>query len=154
MSAVKAQVMRGLDVALAAVVEHRPSGLHLGRRVGEVVGEHLVHIGSAVGGEVPHGLADHAAGELDDIGRSGQIGVPGRGCAHGATLPMGTTDGSKRPGGELRHDVAGCSAMRLVRLLRFEHRERRRRSPRPPVSWAVAAPTGASAWCTAGAASG
>ena len=74
MSAVKAQVMRGLDVALAAVVEQRSSRLDLGRCVGEVVGQHLVHVGPAVGGEVADALADDAAGELDDIGGGGQIG--------------------------------------------------------------------------------
>ena len=47
MSAAKAQAMRGLDVALGAVVEQRP-GRRRGRRgVGEVVGEHLVGVGPA-----------------------------------------------------------------------------------------------------------
>ena len=40
----------------------------------EVVGEHLVHVGATVGGEVAHGLAHHVARELDDVGRGGEIG--------------------------------------------------------------------------------
>jgi hypothetical protein len=42
--------------------------------VGQVVGEHLLHVGPAGCGEVGDTLADHAAGEFDDVGGGSQIG--------------------------------------------------------------------------------
>ena len=60
MSAAKAQAMRGLGVALGAVVE-QGAGRRGGRRgVGEVVGQHLVGVGAAGLVEVADGRADHA----------------------------------------------------------------------------------------------
>ena len=42
--------------------------------MGDVVGEHLVLVGSARGGELADGLADHTIGEVDGVGGSRQVG--------------------------------------------------------------------------------
>ena len=81
MSAVNAQVMPRLDVALGAVVEQRTGRLDLGRGVGEVVGEHLVPSGPPLAARWRTARADHACGEFDDVGGSGEIG-----CGHGGEL--------------------------------------------------------------------
>ena len=63
-----------LDIALRAVVEHRPRRGDLRRGVGEVVRQHLVHVGAATGGEMADGLADHAVGEVDGVGGGDEVG--------------------------------------------------------------------------------
>ena len=62
------------DLALRAVVEQRSGGGDAGCGVGDVVGEHLVLVGSARGGELADGLADHTVGEVDGVGGSRQVG--------------------------------------------------------------------------------
>ena len=73
MSAVNAHVIRASRSPLRAVVEQRSSRLDLGRRVGEVVGQRLVAVGATVGRQVADRLADHALGELDDVGSSVKV---------------------------------------------------------------------------------
>lgn len=63
-----------LRVALGAVVEHRTGGFHLGCGVGQVVGQHLVYVGPAGGGEVADPLAHDPTGKFDDVGGGSQIG--------------------------------------------------------------------------------
>ena len=67
--------MRGLDVALGAVVEQRPGRLDRGRGVGEVVGEDLVGVDVAGGGEVLEGMLDDRAGGLDCRRGCGEVGL-------------------------------------------------------------------------------
>ena len=59
--------------------------------MGEVVGEHLVDVGSPGCREVAHGLADHAVGEIDGVGGSGKIGSGDR--SHAQNLPAGSGRG-------------------------------------------------------------
>ena len=56
---------RGLDGALGAVVEHGTGGGHGRRRMGDVVGQHLIHIGPAGLGKATYGLAHDTLGEFD-----------------------------------------------------------------------------------------
>ncbi len=72
----------GLLRTLCSVVEQRAGGFHLGGGVRQVVGEQLVHIGPAVGGQVANTLADDTAGKVDDVGGSSKIGC-GKIGAHG-----------------------------------------------------------------------
>ena len=76
----------GLGVALAAVVEQRPRRRRRRAGVGEVVGEHLLGVGSTELGEAPNGSGDDAVGQGDDVGRGGQVRSGG---VHGATIPRG-----------------------------------------------------------------
>src|SRR5690606_24006453 len=69
----------GLLVALGPVVEHRPGRLDRGGGVGQVVGDDLVVVDGAGGGEVGPALLDDGAGGLD--GGRGGLEVGG---AHGA----------------------------------------------------------------------
>src|SRR5690606_30249741 len=69
----------GLLVALGAVVEHGPGGLDGGGGVGQVVGDDLVVVDGAGGGEVGPALLDDGAGGLG--GGRGGLEVGG---AHGA----------------------------------------------------------------------
>ena len=68
----------GLDVALGAVVEERLGGGDRRRRVGQVVGEHLVNVGPAGGRQLANRGADRLVGEIDDIRGGGEIGRGGR----------------------------------------------------------------------------
>ena len=74
-----------LDLALRAVVEQRPRRGDAGRGVGDVVGQHLVHVGSAGRGELADGLADDAVGEVDGVGGSRQVGSGDRSHAPDVT---------------------------------------------------------------------
>ena len=62
------------DLALRAVVEQRACGVHLRRRMGEVVGQGLVAVGATVRGQVADRLADHALGEVDHVGCCVEVG--------------------------------------------------------------------------------
>ena len=73
-----------LGVAFRAVVEHRASRLDCCGCVSQVVGEHLLSVGSTVVGEVPHRFAHHCAGGLDDRRSCLQVGSREGSCAgHG-----------------------------------------------------------------------
>ncbi len=73
------------DLALRAVVEQRPGGGDAGCGVGDVVGQHLVLVGSARGGELTDGLADHTIGKVDGVGGSRQVGSGDRSHAANVT---------------------------------------------------------------------
>ncbi len=64
----------GLDVALGAVVEQGLGGGDGRCRVGQVVGEHLVHVGPARRRQLADRGADGAIGELDDVRGGVEIG--------------------------------------------------------------------------------
>ena len=69
--------MRGLGVALGAVVEQGPGGRGGRRGVGEVVGEHLVGVGTAGVVEVADGGGDDLVGEAHGVGSGGQVSARG-----------------------------------------------------------------------------
>ena len=85
MSAAKAQVMRRLEVALGAVVEQRLRRGDAGGGVGDVVGEDLVRVGPTAGRERADGGADDLVGEVDGVGRGGQVGGS-RAGSHGGEI--------------------------------------------------------------------
>ena len=68
----------GLDVALGAVVEQGLGGGDGRRRVGQVVGEHLMHVGTAGRRQLADRGADRLVGELDDVRGGGEVGRGGR----------------------------------------------------------------------------
>ena len=113
----------GLDVALGAVVEQRLGGGDGRRRVGQVVGEHLVHVGTAGGRQLADRGADRLVGELDDVRGGGEVG---RGDGDGV-MPANVTDRGDRataPSGGVRTWADGCvmRGVRGVRVLRFQRR--------------------------------
>jgi hypothetical protein len=71
----------GLELAVGAVVEHRASGLHRRRGVGEVVAEHLVLVGAATRLERAGAGIDDPTGEIHGLRRGGEVrgGHGGRG---------------------------------------------------------------------------
>ena len=75
----------GFVVAELAVVEHRMRGRDAGRGMSEVVGEHLLTLGSAELGQPRHGAGDRTLGERDGLAGGGEIG--GR---HGRSVPEAT----------------------------------------------------------------
>ena len=62
-----------LDIALRAIVQHRPRRSHLGRGMGKIVRKHLMHVRPATGCKVPHRLAHHTLGDVDRVGRGDEI---------------------------------------------------------------------------------
>ncbi len=108
-----------LDVALRAVVEQRPGGGDAGCGVGDVVREHLVDVGPAARGQLPHGLADHAVGEIDGVGGSGQVGSGDRLAVMPQNLPAGTRRGHLSSRSSHRA-LARCADGDRVRVLRIE----------------------------------
>ena len=63
------------DLTLVAVVDQRLRGRDAGRRMGDLVGQHLVFVGAALErGEPADRLADHPIGEIDGVGGGGEVG--------------------------------------------------------------------------------
>ena len=63
----------GLEVTLGPVVEQRFRRGHAGGGVGDVVREHLVHVGPAAGGQRADRGAHDLVGEVDGVGRGGNV---------------------------------------------------------------------------------
>ena len=124
-SATKAQAMRRLDVALGAVVEHRPGRLDAGR-VGEVVGQHLVGVGPAGWSRGGDALAD------DLSARSRRRRRPAGQAVMRRTLP------SARPGSQLVHRVGHEGARQAGPRRRPARRSRASSAPsrRAAAAWA------------------
>ena len=74
MSAANAQVIARLGVALRAVVEQRPGGRRCRGGVGEVVGEHLVDVGTAGAAQRIGAGRDRRVGAVDEFARRREIG--------------------------------------------------------------------------------
>ena len=108
---------RRLELALGAVVEHRPCRLDRRRGVGEVVGQHLLGVGTAVGRQGADPIGHHGSGQVEGSGGGGEVG---RGAHRRGRLPTGhqaTHIGVERG---VAHSAGGSH--QGVRVLRVEPR--------------------------------
>ena len=105
----------GLDVALGAVVEHRPGGRDRRRGVGEVVGDDLMDVGATGGGQPADAGADDA--DASSRRRSPRTGRVQPGASTVSVMPGDATEPGRigfRVGIVVRKSVSDPSSERGV----------------------------------------